>query len=110
MALQPIDLQTMYSQMANVAQRISGETQGAVLAQSMQRQGIVNQELQQSQTVQRAASNEAETGKIKSDSRGNSQNQSSGEKKKNPAPMAEAEKKEYEIRDPLLGQRVNVTG
>lgn len=93
-----------------MAQRVSGETQGAALAQSMQRQGIVNQELQQSQTVQRAASNDAETGKIKSDSRGNSQNQSSGEKKKNPAPAAEDEKKEYEIRDPLLGQRVNVTG
>ncbi len=110
MALQPIDLQTMYSQMANVAQRISGETQGAVLAQSMQRQGIVNQELQQSQTVQRAANSETETGKIKADSRGNSQNQSSGEKKKNSSSAAEDEKKEYEIRDPLLGQRVNVTG
>ncbi len=110
MALQPIDLQTMYSQMANVAQRVSGETQGAALSQSLQQQGIINQELQQSQTVQRAAGNEAETGKIKSDSRGNSPNQSYGGKKKNPNSEVKDEKKEYEIRDPLLGQRINVTG
>lgn len=110
MGVQPIDLQTMYSQMANVAQRVSGETQGAALAQSIQQQGIINQELRRSQTVQRAAGNEAETGKVKSDSRGNSPNQSYGGKKKNQNPDTKDEKKEYEIRDPLLGQRINVTG
>lgn len=110
MGVQPIDLQTMYSQMANVAQRVSGETQGAALAQSIQQQGIINQELRRSQTVQRAAGNEAETGKVKSDSRGNSPNQSYGGKKKNPDSDTKDEKKEYEIRDPLLGQRINVTG
>lgn len=110
MALQPIDLQTMYSQMANVAQRVSGETQGAALAQSMQQQGIINQNLRQSQTVQRAAENKAETGKIKQDGSGNSETPGQGKKKQTQTDEQESEKKEYEIRDPLLGQRVNLMG
>ena len=70
MALQPIDLQTMYSQMANVAQRVASEGQGAALSQSIQTQGIVNQNLQQSQSVQKTAANETQTGKIKADANG----------------------------------------
>ena len=110
MALQPIDLQTMYSQMANVAQRVSGETQGASLSQQNQQQGIVNQNLRQSQSVQRAAENQSEAGKIKKDGSGNSQNAEAQEKKGGRQETEESEKREYEIRDPLLGQRVNLVG
>ena len=110
MALQPIDLQTMYSQMANVAQRVASEGQGAALAQSIQAQGQINQSLQQSQAVQKSAANEAQTGKIKADANG-SQPGGQGAKKKKEGGQEneEPQKKEYEIRDPALGVHINIT-
>lgn len=110
MALQPIDLQTMYSQMANVAQRVSGETQGAALSQQIQQQEAANQNLRQSQAVQRAAENQSEAGKIKKDGSGNSQNAEAQDKKGGRQRPEEGEKQKYEIRDPLLGQRVDLVG
>ncbi|MBR5097447.1 MAG: hypothetical protein IK094_10125 [Treponema sp.] len=110
MALQPIDLQTMYSQMANVAQRVASEGQGAALSQSIQTQGIVNQNLQQSQSVQKTAANETQTGKIKADAKGSGGGTAGGQKKKNDGQAEELEeKKEYEIRDPALGVHINIT-
>ncbi len=110
MALQPIDLQTMYSQMANVAQRVASEGQGAALSQSIQTQGIVNQNLQQSQSVQKTAANETQTGKIKADAKG-AQEQAAGDKKKRQGGQEEEtpQKKEYEITDPTLGVHINIT-
>ena len=111
MALQPIDLQTMYSQMANVAQRVAGEGQGAALAQSIQNQSLAEQSLQQSQTVQKTAANEAQTGKIKPDGKSAGGQGQAGAKKKKPDSSGEeaAPKKEYEITDPALGVHVNIT-
>ena len=40
MAIQPIDLQNMYSQMSNVAKSVAGQSQTAQLADSMQQQAI----------------------------------------------------------------------
>ena len=109
MGVQPIDLQTMYSQMANVAQRVASEGQGAALAQSLQTQGLVNMSLQQSQTVQKAAPNEAQTGKIKADARG-AQGQEAGKKKQGQnSPEEDEPKNEYQITDPALGVHVNIT-
>ena len=109
MALQPIDLQTMYSQMANVAQRVASEGQGAALSQSMQTQGLVNQNLQASQSVQKAAANESQTGKIKADGKNDEGAPSGGKKKKEDGQEEPEAKKEYEIRDPALGVHVNIT-
>lgn len=109
MGLQPIDLQTMYSQMANVAQRVASEGQGAALSQSIQTQGIVNQNLQQSQTVQKTAANEAQTGKIKADGKSSEGQAQGGKKKRQERQEEEPPKKEYEITDPALGVHVNIT-
>lgn len=109
MALQPIDLQTMYSQMANVAQRVASESQGAALSQSLQTQGLVNQNLQQSQAVQKTAANETQTGKIKADANGGGNSAPGGQKKKEGQQEATEKKQEYEIRDPALGVHINIT-
>ena len=109
MALQPIDLQTMYSQMANVAQRVASEGQGAALSQSIQTQSIVNQNLQQSQTVQKTAANEAQTGKIKADAKGSDGAEAGAQKKKEGQQEELPRKQEYEIRDPAIGVHINIT-
>ena len=109
MALQPIDLQTMYSQMAFVAQRVASEGQGAALSQSIQTQGLVNQNLQQSQSVQKAASSEAQTGKIKADGKSQDDKAQDGKKKKEGREEEAEPKKAYEIQDPALGVHINIT-
>jgi len=109
MALQPIDLQTMYSQMANVAQRVASEGQGAALSQSLQTQSMINQSLQQSQSVQKAAANEAQTGKIKADAKGAGEAETGSQKKKEGQQEEPPKKQEYEIRDPALGVHINIT-
>lgn len=110
MALQPIDLQTMYSQMANVAQRVASEGQGAALSQSIQTQGLVNQNLQQSQAVQKTAANEAQTGKVKADAKGAQPGGQGAQKKKRDGQEEDApQKNEYEITDPTLGVHINIT-
>lgn len=109
MALQPIDLQTMYSQMANVAQRVASEGQGAALSQSIQAQTLANQNLQQSQTVQKAAANETQTGKIKADANGSNGAEQGEKKKKEDKQEVPEEKKAYEITDPALGVHINIT-
>lgn len=109
MALQPIDLQTMYSQMANVAQRVASEGQGASLSHSLQTQGIINQNLQQSQSVQKTASNETQAGKIKADEKGSDSGAQSGRKKKEERQEVPEKSKAYEITDPALGVHINIT-
>lgn len=109
MGVQPIDLQTMYSQMANMAQRVASEGQGAALAQSIQTQGLVNQNLQASQSVQKTAANEAQTGKIKADGKGGQGQNSGGKKKKEAGQDEPQEKKTYEITDPAIGVHINIT-
>ena len=110
MGIQPIDLQTMYSQMANVARQAAVEGQGAALSQSMQTQGLVNQSLEQSKTVHKTAENEAEASKVKADGQNSGRNQQGGAKKKKEGEGESPEKTEYQISDPRLGQHVNVTG
>ena len=46
MAIQPIDLQTMYSQMANIAQNAAQAQDGGRLTEAMQQQNIVRQNLE----------------------------------------------------------------
>ncbi|MFC2477413.1 MAG: hypothetical protein ACFNQG_00135, partial [Treponema socranskii subsp. buccale] len=60
MAIQPIDLQTMYSQMANIAQNAAQAQDGGRFAEAMQQQNIVRQNLEEAERVSRPASDESE--------------------------------------------------
>jgi Trm5-related predicted tRNA methylase len=57
MAIQPIDLQNMYSQMSNVAKSVAGQSQAAQLADSMQQQSIIQKNLENSTKVQKTGEN-----------------------------------------------------
>lgn len=63
MGIQPIDLQTMYSQLSNVAKTMSGAQQ-AQLTESMQQQGNIQRELENSQKVQQTSNEKANANKI----------------------------------------------
>ena len=53
MAIQPIDLQTMYSQMSNVASRVSHEQHGTQMNAAIQLQNAVVQNAENVKTVKK---------------------------------------------------------
>lgn len=107
MAIQPIDLQTMYSQMSNVASKVSHEQHGAQMTASMQQQSAVLQNSQSVKTVQKAAGEESKTGLIKDDGH-QSQNGQSDEKKSSSQDQDEKPAK-TEFREEYLGKHIDIT-
>ena len=54
MGLNPIDLQTMYAQLNNVAKQASAQTQGAQLSQAMHEANVVEKNLEEARKVVQA--------------------------------------------------------
>ncbi len=57
MAIQPIDLQTMYAQIQNVAKQAAFQQQGLQLADSMQQENIIKQNEEMAQRVKETEEN-----------------------------------------------------
>ena len=107
MAIQPIDLQIMYSQMSNVAKIASQQQKGGELTDAMQQNKIVQQTAEQIATVQKSASDEAKTLEVKPDGSQGSQTPSD-RSKKNKEEDKPIPKKETEIRESYLGQHIDI--
>lgn len=107
MAIQPIDLQTMYSQMNNVAKTVANQQQGTQLVNAMQESKIVRQNLENSAQVHKAADNEAKSGQVKADGHGSSNKEGSDNKQKKSD--QEQSDKENVIRESFLGQHIDIT-
>lgn len=107
MAIQPIDLQTMYSQMSNVSQNATRANEALQMASYIQKQNIVQQTLEQSSKVNEASFENVETMNVKSDgssSGGGNQNENQNQKKKEPhnTPLED-------IKESFIGQHINIT-
>ena len=109
MAVQPIDLQTMYSQMSNLAQRVSHEQSSAQLSQAVTQQTALNQDMQKAQSVQKAAENESKTGQLKEDGKGNGTVYSQAHNGKPKHEEQNEAPEKHEIREEYLGQHINIT-
>ncbi len=107
MAIAPIDLQTMYSQMNNVAKTVANQQQGTQLVNAMQEAKIVRQNLENSAQVHKAADNEAKSGQVKADGHGSS-NQEGFDKKQRKSDQEQSDK-ENVIRESFLGQHIDIT-
>lgn len=107
MAIQPIDLQTMYSQMNNIARTVAHSTQGAQLAQSLQEGSVIQQNMEKAQSVQKTAENEAKSGEVNEEGH-QSSNPQLPQKKKDENPQEE-QRKPAEIRESYLGQHIDIT-
>lgn len=66
MAIQPIDLQNMYSQMSNVSKVLSGSQQ-AQLTESMQQQSNIQKSIENASKVQQASNEQAESSGVNQD-------------------------------------------
>lgn len=109
MAIQPIDLQTMYSQMQNVARNVANAQFQPQLTQQMREMSQVQQQQEQAQTVQRAANEEAESTQVDPNGRGNNQQMAGQKKRQDDAPEEPPAPQKTEIREGFLGRHIDVT-
>ncbi|MCR5217233.1 hypothetical protein [Treponema sp.] len=112
MAIQPIDLSTMYSQMDNVARMSSGQEHSASVANFARLERSQQQELQKSENVNQVNKKNGEGSKVKSDGKNSSQGQEeASEKKKKDAGEEEKEPdRTIHLTDPRRGRLIDITG
>ena len=107
MSVAPIDLQTMYANMNNVARTVSHQQQGVQLAQQLQESKIIQQTAEKAAAVQKTADNEAKSTGI-NDEGHNSGSAYGGGRNKQDSNQQSQPKKESEIRETYLGLHINI--
>ena len=110
MAIQPIDLQTMYSQMANIAQNAAQAQDGGKFAEAMQQQHIVRENLEAAERVSRPVADESETESRAVKNDGSSPSHGEAEKKgKDGKREKKQEGCECIVRESYIGQHIDIT-
>lgn len=109
MGIAPIDLQTMYSQMSNVAKVVADKQQGAQLATQLQENNVIRQNEEKAQTVQKAADDEAKSMGVNQDGNGNNSSYQQGKKKENHEEDSLQPSKPVEIREAYLGRHIDIS-
>lgn len=112
MAIQPIDLQTLYAQMAKVGKQQGAEQQlASMVKDAQQQQNKIDAEKRLS-TVQLVDSDSNKNLRINKDGRSPDEDNRGGEhpKKQNTAQTEQELDNEEYIKDPSLGQRVDISG
>jgi hypothetical protein len=109
MAIQPIDLQTLFTQMDKVAKQKSAEKEGLILQQSLQ--GAVNLKKTEEKVRSVNETKEPEDGaeRIK-DNNARKQSQEEVPEKKEEKKGPNEEKQIGVIQDPDLGKHIDVSG
>ena len=109
MGVSPIDLQTMYANMNNVARLTSHQQQGFVLAQQLQESKIIQQNAEKASQVHKAADNDAKSTEINDEGSQGGGTWAGGKNKKKQSNDGNQEpKKEAEIRESYLGRHINI--
>ena len=112
MAIQPIDLQTLYAQMAKVGKQQGAEQQlASMVKDAQQQQNKIDAEKRLS-TVQLVDSDSNNNLRINKDGMSPDEDDRGGEhpKKQNTAQTEQEPDSEEYIKDPSLGQRVDISG
>lgn len=109
MAIQPIDLQTMYSQMSNVASRVSHEQRGTQMNAAIQLQNAVVQNAETVKTVKKAAGEDSKTDTVKDNGHHNQNPSNDEHKSKNDSETKSDEIKKTEFREDYLGRHIDIT-
>ena len=110
MAIQPIDLQTMFSQMANVGKTQAAMREGQQIQESIH-QTLVQKKLEENvQSVNEAQEMGKEAGVIKEQKGGSNANQGGAKGKQEEEEEPTKEEKPDLIRDPALGRNIDISG
>ena len=106
MAIAPIDLQTLYTQMDKVSKTVIQQQQGAALQNSMILDAKLQKEIENKDVINETKKDE-QMNQIK-DRNGSAGNKKNDSKKQN---QKENEKEQsYVIRDPALGNNLDIFG
>jgi hypothetical protein len=108
MAIHPIDLQTMYTQMDSIARNVANQQQGVQLSQQLQENGKIQKMAEQAAMVHKTADDQAKSLNVKDESQKKSEGQKKG-KEKDETEEEKQKPKENEIRESYLGQHINIT-
>jgi len=115
MGIQPIDLQSMYSQISNVAKAVGGQQQTAQLNESMQQQTVIQKNLENAAKVQQTSAEKnsarnvdsnGSNGSFYAQSRSKKQNQDSEDEDS----YSENQTKEHKSGPSYLGTIIDITG
>ena len=93
MGIQPIDLQTMYTQLSNVSKAMSGAQQ-AQLTEAMQQQGNIQRNLENAAKVQQTSNEKSDTNSVNQNGSNSSAAYGGGKKQQNKQ-SNESEAEEY---------------
>lgn len=108
MGVSPLDLQTMYANMNNVARSVANQQQGVVLAQQLQESKVIQQNIEKAGQVHKAADNEAKSALISDEGHNSSSSSGNGGKKKNSENDEQQTGTASEIRESYLGLHINI--
>ena len=113
MGIQPIDLQTLYSQLGNVSKTVAFQQQGIPLQNAIQQEEQTKRLQQKREAVEAAAGYDEGPAGVKNDKESAPDTQEQKDKKKRGENEAEDEDKSkvFEvIKDPRLGQHIDISG
>ena len=112
MAIQPIDLQTLFTQLDKVAKSQTLQREGQQIQESIQQIQIQRKNEQNVQSVNEAQDMGEEAGTIKDDNRQGKRENNAGTKEKQPEEeeLSEEINKRDLIRDPALGRNIDISG
>ena len=108
MGVSPLDLQTMYANMNNVAKTVSHQQQGLQLAQQLQESKIVQQNTEKAAQVHKTADNEAKSSSINDEGHNSGGSASGSKKRRNKENQEDTSPQETEIRESYLGIHIDI--
>lgn len=112
MAIAPIDLQTLYSQLENVSKTVVHQQQGVQLSQAIQQETNAKQVAEKSTAVQQLKQDKDDVLSVK-DKKSSGGGQNSGERKRreqNDDAQAVEGEEPFRFQDPNLGKYVDISG
>ncbi len=108
MAIQPIDLQTVYSQLSNVSKNVNGSQQ-ANLAQAMQQQTNIQKNLENSTKVQQTKNEKTDTTSVDEKGHNNQEALNQNNKKKDKDDTDIDEHDQQKNCPPYIGHYIDIT-
>jgi hypothetical protein len=109
MAIQPIDLQTLFAQMEKVGKTQAMQKDGVQIQQALQQEQSQMKALEHVRSVNEAQEIGEETGKIK-DGRGGQQYQGQEGREDTEAEGEDKKNESGLLRDPSLGSNIDISG
>ena len=110
MAIQPIDLQALFSQLDKVAKTQAVQREGVQIHSALQQVQVQRKIEENVQSVNEAQEMGEEAQNIKDEQQGHSANQGERGKSERDAETSEEKEKPDLIRDPALGKNIDISG